>query len=173
MNSCAIDSLNYLLEIASALRGGRSHKEVKEANSYLSLFIPKAFLGKRKRDIIKNIICNLKSKEIFELDSNISYIIVNALENFYEGNDTYELEKEIYKEMNIWRIDNEDDRNYVINFFRNNLKSFSNLYCLDDDTEESLTFLMSLVEDVRTYKDYCIVELMGNDEFLDLEPIEK
>lgn len=171
MNNAAIESIDYLIEVYESFRGKNpSQRDVKEARKYLDLFFPKQLKGKRRLDVLNEILVSLKSPVLRELRDEYVYILYQALLNLFEGNGCYSIEKKENEELNIFRIQNDEDRNFVINSLKENMDEFKSIYA-DDDEEWLLYYLMDNIENINTYEGV-FVDLVGDEDFLDFIPIE-
>lgn len=175
MNGNAICGFQMAL-MASGVEDAKNIYERRIAweNLYSYKFIPQelAFVSNKKK-FIDEVISDLVSEEIIEPKDYQAFMVCRAVESLYEEKVEYFLDEnndlEDPIEENIYRIFDKDDRTYLISFFRNNLDKFVD-YFEDLEGEELLTHIMSLVEDLSTYKE-TLCNILGDGDFLEIEAV--
>lgn len=177
MNEAAKEAINYLKYVSSDLtKENSSEQQKKEAREYLNLFFPERLKGQNKMKVLDRILERLESPVLGDLTDEEAYILYHALPNLYDGKEKYSLEKKEDEDLNIFRIENEEDRNFVIESLKENIEDIKSFYSgeiFKGKTDEDLIFcLMDLIENVNNYGEF-IIDLVGDEDFLDFSPITR
>ena len=172
MNDAAIASINYLIEVYESIKGDNPSKsQSKEARKYLDLFFPEQLKGERRLTVLNKILDRLKSPVLGDLRDEYVYIIYQALINLYEGTERYNLEKRENEDLNIYRIQDDEKRDSVIDSIKENMEYFKSFYH-EEDEDYLLFYLMESIENINSYE-HTLIELVGDADFLDFIPIEE
>lgn len=172
MNEAASVAISYLIDMSEDLRRPEaSKKEKKEAREFLNSFFPEQLKGKEKLPILNYIFERLESPVLSDLMDEYVYIIYRALSFYYEGKTKYSIEKKENEEENIFRIQDEEKRNLVINYFKENMDELSSEFSEDNNDKDWLfNYLMESIENINEYENTLML-LADDEDFLDFLPI--